>query len=160
MMRKAAHFINRFRVEHNAARAWLSHLKQPKCDEEQGFALAEILVALSILSLICGYLLSVVSDGTARMRDARALSVATAAARSLLAQVGRELPLLTGERFGTIEHDLPWRMRVERFGELADRTEWPVAGYHVVVEVRWKAEPYSRFVTLTGLRLAPKDVRP
>lgn len=159
-MRKAAHFINRFRVEHKTARAWLSHLKQPKCDEEQGFALAEVLVALSILSLICGYLLSIVSDGTARRRDARALSAATEAAQSLLAQVGRELPLLTGERYGTTEHHQPWRMRIERFGDLTDRMEWPVAGYRVAVEVRWKAAPHSRFVTLTALRLAAKDVSP
>ena len=154
------HFFRCLRKPHNVELSRRSPAEQTSGEEDAGFALAEILVALSILSLVCGYLLSVVSDGTARRRDAEALSAATEAAQSLLAQVGRELPLLTGERLGTTEHHQPWRMRIERFGQLADRREWPVAGYHVVLEVRWKAPPHSRFVTLTALRLAAKDVSP
>jgi general secretion pathway protein I len=136
------------------------HCERVEREGEAGFALTEILVALSILSLVCAGLLSLLSDSTVRLRDAQALSAATVTAQSLLAQVGRELPLLPGERTGANEHDQPWRLRVERFGDWIDRKDSLVAGYQVFIEVRWKAGRHPQYLTLTGLRIGPNVVSP
>jgi hypothetical protein len=43
-----------------------------------------------------------------------------------------------------------------RYGDAADRKQWPVAAYTVVAEVSWDPGPASQPIELRTLRLGPK----
>jgi general secretion pathway protein I len=125
-------------------------------DDEVGFTLVEIVVALAILALSVTVLLGVISDGLRRTDLAARTAQATSLAQSLLAKLGTELPVQQGEMSGELADGFRWRARMEPYGDRADRDHWPVGAYHVSVEVSWGTGA-ERSVTLTTLRLGAKE---
>ena len=133
----------------------LRHDGQP--DDESGFTLVEIVVALAILALSVTVLLGVISDGLRRTDLAARTAQATSLAQSLLGRLGTELPVQQGETSGELAGGFRWQARIEPYGDNADRDQWPVGAYHVSVDVAWGAGDAERSVTLTTLRLGAKE---
>ncbi|WP_439542610.1 PulJ/GspJ family protein [Hyphomicrobium sp.] len=127
--------------------------QRPACRMgDAGFALVELLVALAILTLSLGIMFEVMSSVTRTLGRAEELVEAVAVAQSLLDKVGREIPLKLGEVTGKAENELTWRMKIESFGDEADRKAWSIAAYAVSAEVHSR----KQLIALRTLRLGPK----
>jgi general secretion pathway protein I len=119
-----------------------------------GFTLLEVLVALVIFALVFGVLAQIFQTGLRQSRVAEASSAAVLFARSQLARVGVELPLVAGTYEGESADGLRWRT-VIALAELPDQTpddELAMVPYLVEVSVTWGDGP-SEQVSLTTLRL-------
>jgi general secretion pathway protein I len=122
-----------------------------------GFAVLEALVALAIVALALGVLLAVLTDGIRRQGRAESVASAVLDAQSLLARIGADVPLRAGVTGGTLPNGLHWQLRVEPYGDAADRKAWPAAAYRVLVEVTAEDEDASvPLARLATLRLGPK----
>ena len=127
---------------------------------EAGFTLVEIAVALGVLSVCLGVLLGTISNGVGRTAEAERVAAAGSLAQSLLAKIGSELPIREGEAAGQFADGLRWRVRMESYGDAADRQQWPVSAYRISAEVFWSHEVQDHSVVLTTLRLGPKAAAP
>jgi general secretion pathway protein I len=67
---------------------------------QKGFSLLEVLVAFSILALSMGVLMQIFSSGLHNVERSGHHVKAVAIAKSLLARLGRETPVLAGEQSG------------------------------------------------------------
>jgi len=127
---------------------------------QDGFVLVETLVAFAVFALTMGVVLQIAADAARRTGQARSLSQANVALQSLLGRVGVDIPLEPGEPKGQFGDGLRWRLRIERFGEAADRQAWPVGAYSVAVEVSWRDGSQVHSVAATTLRLGPRGTTP
>jgi general secretion pathway protein I len=125
---------------------------------DRGFTLVEVVVAIAILALMAGVIFRVNSDSIRNIRRADALANASALAQSLVAKVGTEIPLREGEVRGPSGAGLQWRLQMKRYGDAADRAQWPLAAYTVMAEVALRDGLDTQPVVLMTLRLGPKEV--
>jgi general secretion pathway protein I len=95
-------------------------------------------------------------------RNFRADSQATAAslAQSLTARLGLDLPLAPGMSSGNLENGYRWELEISPYGETPDRDAWPMVPYQIEAKVLWTAGADERSITLTTIRLGPKDAAP
>ena len=124
---------------------------------EAGFTVIEIIVALAILALSLSVLFGVISDGLLRTNQAAKMEQAVSLAQSLLAKVGTELPVRQGLVAGEFADGFRWNVRMEPYGDNADRQQWPLDAYKVSAEVIWGDRSREESVTVSTLRLGPKD---
>ena len=124
---------------------------------QSGFSLLEVLVAFALLSISLGVLLQVFATGLRNAGLADDYTRATLYAESILAAIGREVPLTEGERSGPVNDQFSWRSTVSAYSEgLPDLQKTSVRAYRVSVEVYWPGRLHSnRSVILETLRLAP-----
>src|SRR5262245_25109474 len=118
----------------------------------RGFTLIEVLVAFAILAVALTALFQLFSSGLGAIGSAERHSMATMLARSLLDDVGAEIPLVPGERRGNLDDGFSWLVRIER-----SSTTGPAAAggdlyipYDVAVEISWGR---GHALTLTTLRI-------
>ncbi|MGH6891711.1 MAG: hypothetical protein ACREEP_05595 [Dongiaceae bacterium] len=112
-----------------------------------------MLVAFAILALMLAALMQVFSAGLRSVHASERHLMATMLARSVMDDVGTEIPIVAGERSAEIEDGYRWATRIARSETIlpvADG-EWLQAPYEVEVAVSWNGEPVT---TLTSLRLA------
>jgi hypothetical protein len=78
--------------------------------------------------------------------------MATMLARSVLDEVGTEIPLVAGEQSAEIEQGYRWTVRIQPSGSIAPAAadEWIAVLYEVQVEISWNG---AAVTTLTTLRL-------
>lgn len=79
---------------------------------EEGFTLVEALVALVIVFVTGFFFFQTIVDGTHVARKAGDQEAALVVARSRLAELGNERPLIAGEFTGTSADDISWRLVV------------------------------------------------
>jgi general secretion pathway protein I len=118
-----------------------------------GFTLIEVLVAFAILALTLAALFQVFSGGLRNVAAADRHLMATMLARSVLDDVGSEIPIVSGERSGEIEQGYRWTVRIlpsTAIAPVAD-AEWVLVPYEVQVEISWNGRPVT---VITTLRLA------
>jgi general secretion pathway protein I len=125
----------------------------PSSSSARGFTLIEVLVAFAILALTLAALMQVFTTG---LRSADAVDrhlMATMLARSVLDDVGTEIPIVAGEQSAEIEQGYRWTVRILPSGAIPPvaEAEWITVPYEVQVEVAWNGRPVT---TLTTLRLA------
>lgn len=125
----------------------------PSSSSARGFTLIEVLVAFAILALTLAALLQVFATG---LRSADAIDrhlMATMLARSVLDDVGTEIPIVAGEQSAEIEQGYRWTVRILPSGTIPPvaEAEWVTVPYEVQVEIAWNGRPIT---TLTTLRLA------
>jgi general secretion pathway protein I len=135
-------------------------LRKRRVRRDRGFTLVEVVVAIAILALMAGVIFRVNSDSSRNIRRADALAEASALAQSLIAKVGSEIPLREGEVRGQSGTTLQWRVQMKRYGDAADRAQWPLAAYTVVAEVTLHDASDSQPLALMTLRLGPKEAVP
>lgn len=124
-----------------------------------GFTLVEVIVAIAILSLTLTVLLGVMANSIRQTSLAEKMAEAGSLAESLMARLGTERPIREGLDAGQFANGFRWRLSLQRFGDTADRQQWPVAAYKASVEIRWEDGGGERSFALTTLRLAPKETR-
>lgn len=121
--------------------------------DASGFTLIEVLVALAVLALTLAALLQVFTTSLRNAAASERHLVATMLARSVLDEIGSEIPLISGERSAEIEQGYRWTVRIwpsTTIAPVAD-AEWLLVPYDVQVEILWNDKPVT---TLTTLRLA------
>jgi len=118
-----------------------------------GFTLIEVLVAFAILALVLTALLRVFSTGLDSIGVAERYASATMLARSVLDEIGAEIPLVADELSGDAGDGFTWNVEIARSAVIApivDAESWLVP-YDVAVTVTWEG---GGSLTLTTLRLA------
>jgi general secretion pathway protein I len=133
--------------------AWRSARRRLRRRRAAGLTLIELLVAFAIAALALGALLQLFSSGLGSLRRVERRTEATLLARSLLDEVGADIPLTPGERSGTSATGFAWRLRIVPSGAVspAAGSDRPLLLYEVSVSVGGEREPA---LTLTTLRLA------
>lgn len=126
-------------------------------DGEAGFTVVEVVIALTILALALSVLLNVMSNSIRQTGQAETAAEAGSLAQSLLAKIGTELPLRSGQITGQSDRGFRWRVQIDPYGEGTDRREWPIAAHQVLSEVVWSDGLQQRSLVLTTLRLGPKE---
>lgn len=129
-------------------------------DRAAGFTLIEAVVALAVLALSLTVLVPVFGEVIERSSRATAQATAASLASSLTARLGTDLPLVEGKTSGAFGNGYGWELEIAAYGGAEDRAAWPVAPYQVQATVTWSAGGRERSVTVTTLRLAPKDGPP
>ena len=124
---------------------------------EAGFTVIEIIVALAILALSLSVLFGVISDGLLRTNHAAKVEQAVSLAQSLLAKIGTEIPVRQGLVAGEFADGFRWNVRMEPYGDNADRQQWPLDAYKVSAEVIWGDRSREESITVSTLRLGPKE---
>lgn len=79
---------------------------------QKGFSLLEVLVAFSILALSLGVLMQIFSGGLRNVDQSTHHAKAVVIAKSLLARIGTETPVLAGEQSGEFEQ-YSWQIRLQ-----------------------------------------------
>jgi general secretion pathway protein I len=125
-------------------------------DGEAGFTLVEVIAAFAILAFAFSILLGVISDGIWRAAQAEIEAEAGTLAASLLAEAGTEAVVTSGERVGQNRDALRWRLRTEPYGG-GDESQGPIGAYRVTAEVFWRNGVRERSVSLSTLRLGPRE---
>ena len=146
--------LRRTNICKNQAGGLAADLERPNA---AGFTLLEVIVALAILALAMGPLMSAISDGLRHTGDAERVAEASSLAQSLLAEVGVTRPIQPGQTAGELANGFRWRLIVEPYGDAAERKRWPVAAYSIVAEVMWGQGVKQQRFALTTLRLGTKE---
>lgn len=133
---------------------------EDRADGEAGFTLVEVIVALAILALGIGGLISMISRSLQQTAAAARATEASSLAQSVLARLGTELPIKMEEQTGEFPNGYRWTLRTSPYGDLKEREEWPIGAYMVSTEVGWIEGGQRRAYVLDTLRLGPKAVRP
>jgi general secretion pathway protein I len=142
-------------------------VREPVWRRQKGFSLLEVLVAFSILALSMGVLMQIFSGGLRNVELSSHHAKAVALAKSLLARVGTEIPVLAGEQSGEFgdparpAEQYSWQIRLQAM-EDALETGQPVAVslfglMGVVVNVEWQdGHAGRRNLTLYSTKLYTK----
>ena len=103
---------------------------------ESGMTLLEVIVALVILSLGLAALFHIVSLGTSTASVADQQRAATAAAQSLLAELGKTRPILDGSSTGAFPTGQSWQLDIAPL-ETGANPSGSLQGHKVVLTVSW-----------------------
>lgn len=121
-----------------------------------GFTLIEVLVAFAILVLALTTLLRVFSTGLDSIGVAERYALANMLARSVLDEVGAEIPLVADEVSGDASDGYTYDVQIARsrvIAPIVNADSWLVP-YDVAVTITWR----SGSLTFTTLRLASESV--
>ena len=126
-----------------------------------GFALLEVLVAFTILTLLLGVLFQVFSNGVRSARLGEEYTRAVILAQSKLASLGTEDNAQEGEESGSFDDVYNWRssLQVYQWRDSASPDNLPVRPFVATVEVFWGDGEQQRSVALTSLTLVHDAVR-
>lgn len=124
--------------------------RRPSANNTRGFTLIEVLVAFAILALTLAALMQVFAAG---LRSSDAVDrhlMATMLARSVLDDLGAEIPIVAGERSGEIGQGYRWIVRIQPAATIPAIAiaDWVQTPYEVQVEVTWNDRPITRLTTL------------
>ncbi|WP_315770074.1 MULTISPECIES: type II secretion system protein [unclassified Bradyrhizobium] len=128
-------------------------------DDEAGFTLVEVIVALAMLSLGLTLVMGLFSTGLSRTGMAERVAGAVALAQSLMAQVGNSIPLRTETRDGAAANGYRWRLAMQPYRPVQGGDARPVELYQVSVEIGWQEGQDPRSYALSTLRLGPRASR-
>jgi general secretion pathway protein I len=117
--------------------------------DQAGFTLLEVIVAIAILALSFTMLFQTIAETIDRAGEAAEIGKARVVAQSLLAQVGRQLPMKAGESVGD-ESGFHWRLRQSPYREGEDGRA-TIAAMQLSAEVSWGRPAHS--LTISTLRI-------
>lgn len=127
---------------------------------QKGFSLLEVLVAFSILALSLGVLMQIFSGGLRNVDQSTHHAQAVAIAKSLLARVGTETPVVAGEQRGEF-NEYSWQLSLQALEDPPESGQ-PMALslfglMGVTVNVEWQDGPAGRrSLTLNSTKLYTK----
>lgn len=128
--------------------------KTPTAEGDAGFALLEVLVAISILAISTVVLFDIFSRSLGRLgaeenqRDLRII------AASVLASASAQTNLPMGNSSETTDGNYKWLVKVEPYGNETDRSAWSSLPEKITVIVTTKnAAPVDDTLSLATIRL-------
>jgi general secretion pathway protein I len=139
-----------------SARAAREESRGAPASAQSGFTLIEVLVALTILSISMAVLLSIFLQGLDRARESSNEASARVLAQSLVTQAKAARNLAFGTSTGKTNGFL-WRTRIVPYGSPADRAAWQTSPAQIVATVSWRGDGGERSVSLSTLKLLPKN---
>jgi general secretion pathway protein I len=119
---------------------------------DSGMTLLEVIVALVILSFGLAALFNTVSLGTSTASIADQHRAATAAAQSLLAELGKSRPIIDGSSEGAFPTGQSWQLDIAPL-ETGANPSGPVQGHKVLLTVSWPDNSKGRSVAFETLLL-------
>ncbi|WP_316205379.1 type II secretion system protein [Bradyrhizobium sp. SZCCHNS3004] len=125
-------------------------------EDEAGFTLVEVIVALAMLSLGLTLVMSMLSTGLGRTGMAERLAGAVSLAQSALAQVGTIIPLRSETRDGTEENGYQWHLAIQPYRPTQSGDARTFELYQVSVQIVWLEGQNQRSFALSTLRLGPR----
>ncbi|MGJ5176505.1 type IV pilus modification PilV family protein [Bradyrhizobium oligotrophicum] len=128
-------------------------------DDEAGFTLVEVIVALAMLSLGLTLVMGLLSTGLSRTGMAERLAGAVSLAQSVMAQVGSVIPLRADIRDGTEANGYQWHLAIQPYRPAQSGDARPVELYQVSVQVGWQQGQDPRSYALSTLRIGPRASR-
>ena len=122
-------------------------------NDRTGFTLIEILVAVAILALALSVVLQTIGSGLRSVGTSERYLVATMLGRSVLASLGTETPITTGEISGDAGDGYRWTAKLapSRSISAVRHGDWLRVPYEVQVDVSWNGRAIT---SLTSLRVA------
>jgi general secretion pathway protein I len=141
----------------SCARHAASHSDRKGLDRQGGFTLIEVLIAFVILVVTLTAMSRAFSVGLHDIGTAERFRMATMLARSVLDEVGVEIPLVEGQQSDIARDGFTWTTRVVINTALAKNIGAGLGQipYDVEVDVSWGG---NSLLTLTTLRIAPTRV--
>jgi general secretion pathway protein I len=133
-------------------------MKQLETDE-RGFTLIEVLIALAILGVSLGVVLTTVSDSLARTRRSEQELLATSFAQSLQSRVGADLSVKGDNASGEVPGGFSWRLSIEKFGSEEERASWEANPVTVTATVVWQEAGNDRSIALKTVKILPLEER-
>ena len=122
---------------------------------QAGFTLLEVLVALAILAISLGVLVPVFSDTLDRQLAMADQKTASALARSKLATVGSEVPLIDGTSDGRFDNGFKWHVEIAPYPfQYASPLVVPKL---VSLTVQWPSKHGVRALTVKTIRLLGRN---
>jgi general secretion pathway protein I len=106
-------------------------------ENEAGFTLIEVLVALAILAISLAALMSVLATGLDRQRQVRDETTALSLARSLMAQADSATSLPGGGTHGAFPNGFTWARHVAPYGSATDAQAWGANAKEITITVSW-----------------------
>jgi prepilin-type N-terminal cleavage/methylation domain-containing protein len=125
-----------------------------------GFTLIEVLVALAILAIACGFAFRALSGGFDRLDRDQKSADALLLAQSILARVGHDIALQDSAVAGRTKDDFSWRIETAPYGDTQGVPPSRLIGYRVEVTIAWSERHQRREVRLTSLILGLKGEGP
>jgi general secretion pathway protein I len=120
---------------------------------QDGFTLIEMLIALTILAITFGFAFRAFSGGTYWLDRDGNEQRAILLARSQLARIGHDIPLVDGETEGRAPDGLAWNVVISPYGSAVGG----LLGLQIAVRVGWRDGREERQIQLQTLRLGPAD---
>jgi len=108
-----------------------------------------------MVAVAFGFALRAFSDSLARLEHDRDQQYAVLIARSQLARVGHEIPLVDHIVAGEADHGFSWRIAIAPLGGAGG-----LLGHGVAVSVGWTEGRQRREVKLETVRLGPESPSP
>lgn len=120
----------------------------------RGFTLIEVLIAFAILALVLGVVFRTLASGLSHERTARLVTARVLEARSILDQLGVNLPLEEGLIEGRLATGDVWTLTVSLFEPTANKEDLtgPINAY--LAELSVDGED-GRILRLKTLKLGP-----
>jgi general secretion pathway protein I len=123
-------------------------------NDQSGFTLVEVLVALAILSIGLAALFQGVGGGWRAASVADHERIATEGAQSLLDEIGRSRPLLDGVSEGAFAGDEHWRLTIVPLDADENQVANRILSAHLVtLHVTWLAGTVEQELNFRTLRL-------
>jgi general secretion pathway protein I len=127
-------------------------MAERRSSSQAGMTLLEIMVALVILAFGLAVLFDAVGLGTGMAGVADQRRAATAAAQSLLAELGRSRPIADGATAGDFPDGQSWRLDITPVASAAD-VPGPLQGHQVELTVSWPDAAGTRSLVFDTLLL-------
>lgn len=124
-------------------------------NNQRGFTLIEVLIALAILGVSLGVVLTTVSDSLVRARRGESELVAISLAQSLLARAGPDLKLTASGHKGD-SGGFAWRLSTTPYGTEEDRNAWNADPVVLTATVAWLDTGKEKSVSLQTVRIIPR----
>ena len=125
---------------------------------QRGFALLEVLVAFAIAAMALALLYEAASTGGAAAESAGYYEEAVSRAKSHMAALGRDTPVVEGEREGDDGGPFQWRIAITPAATAEPNSTAPptterLVLYNVEVGISWTVSGRKREVVLHSQRL-------
>lgn len=126
---------------------------------QAGFSLIEVVVAVAIAGVSLAALLHAAQGNAARSALSHEYVLATTFGESMLARIGRDIPLDAGIGHGRSAEGFSWSRTIKPYpGDrqpAMESDDAPVLPYEIVVTVSWRSGGKPHDLSLRSLRLKP-----
>ena len=129
-----------------------------KNNQQSGFTLLETLVALSVLAISLGVIYQIFGTSLRNMQYTKEYSYAQMVAESKLSELGKGIPVSSGNFEGNVDNKYSWKMSIEPLGPLANANEDVVGKYQIRFVVNWDSNGKDRSLSLLTYRLATINI--